>query len=255
MAISPVAVLSRAQVEAFYRDGFLILDNVLDGDTITLLRASLGRLLVRAQAEADHNPDFQVEKGTKFHSVRKINNYIRYGEEWWELVRHPMIVQAVRDLMGDPVLLHHTKLMMKPPFEGSAKEWHQDLDSYVDAEEKRGLIPLGAAVHPEDAPAIAVQYYLDDSTETNGCLEFVPGSHRWGLLERDRVNESAERSQVVKAPAKAGSAALFHCLTLHYSSPNRSPQPRRGPIVQYYVPTGTVRFRPSEAEGRDLRLA
>jgi hypothetical protein len=51
-----------------------------------------------------------------------------------------------------------------------------------------------------------------------------------------------------------GDVALFHCLTLHFSAPNRSPHPRRGPVAQYYRPPTQVRIRELDAEGFGLRL-
>ena len=154
---------------------------------------------------------------------------------WWELAAHPTILGATRDLIGAEVRLHHTKLMVKPPYEGSAKEWHQDLASYAPREEHPGLIAQGRAVTPEDAPLVAAQTYLDDSTPENGCLQFIPGSHTWGLLDAATLarDEPLPGAPVVEAPARAGSVALFHCMILHYSAPNLSPHPRRGPIVQY----------------------
>ena len=49
--------------------------------------------------------------------------------------------------------------------------------------------------------------------------------------------------QVVKAPAPAGSVALFHALTLHYSGPNRSAVSRHGPIIQYFAQSPTLSLR------------
>ena len=82
---------------------------------------------------------------------------------------------------------------------------------------------------------IAAQAYLDDSTPENGCLQFIRGSHTWGLLDPKSLSrdEPMAGAEVVEVPAQAGSVALFHCQTLHYSAPNRSPHPRRGPIAQY----------------------
>ena len=253
MTIDTHPVLTRAETEAFNRDGYVVLEHVLDSERRAQLGASLDRLLTLAKEQPQH-PDFQQEKGTEAGSIRKINNFVRYGQEWWSLVEHPRVLAAVRDLLDDEVRLHHTKLMMKPPFEGSAKEWHQDLASYVDAEEKQRLLALGPALRAADAPLIAAQFYLDDSTETNGCLEFVPGSHTWGLVDPQQADDRAAAARVVKVPAKAGSAALFHCLCLHYSSPNRSPQPRRGPIAQYYAPPTAIHLKDSVAEGSGRRL-
>ena len=235
MAAVATRVLTPDQIAAFNRDGFIVLPDVLGADLLERLRANLDDLLRNGVATAAENADFSIERADGATSIRKINNFVRYGEVWWELAAHPTILGATRDLIGSEVRLHHTKLMVKPPYEGSAKEWHQDLASYAPREEHPGLIAQGRAVTPEDAPLVAAQTYLDDSTPENGCLQFIPGSHTWGLLDAATLarDEPLPGAPVIEAPARAGSVALFHCMILHYSAPNLSPHPRRGPIVQY----------------------
>jgi ectoine hydroxylase-related dioxygenase (phytanoyl-CoA dioxygenase family) len=85
---------------------------------------------------------------------------------------------------------------------------------------------------------------LDDATVENGCLQYIPGSHRWGLLPKpviagdlDGVREflnDAQRKQFehpVYAPVKAGEAIFHHSLTLHGSGANTSFKPRRAFVI------------------------
>jgi ectoine hydroxylase-related dioxygenase (phytanoyl-CoA dioxygenase family) len=86
---------------------------------------------------------------------------------------------------------------------------------------------------------------LDDADAENGCLQFVPGSHRWGLLpslpfdaplEGIREHLSADQAaafQPVLAPVKAGQATVHHSHTLHGSAGNRSDRPRRALVFNY----------------------
>ena len=175
-----------------------------------------------------------------------MNSFHRYWISGAELIRHPRVLGAVADLIGPDVRYHSCKAFLKPPFEGTAKEWHQDLNAYVEKDVLEQMWALGPALDYRDTPMVAAQVYLDDSTEQNGCLRFVPGSHKGGLINEkaqpDRVREdfySPER--VVRAEAGAGSLCIFHCITLHYSGPNRSATPRRAPIVQYFAP---ARYNP-----------
>ena len=234
--------LKSSQIGDFRRDGFVVLDSVLGSALLSRLRSNLDNLLIRAVAEAEDNRDFSLERAEGAKAVRKINNFIRYGDVWWELISHPVVLGPVRDLIGDDIRLHHTKLMVKPPHEGSAKEWHQDLDSYVAREERPRLIAKGRSLTPNAAPLIAAQIYLDDSTEQNGCLQFIPGSHHWGVLDRSNLSrdEPMPGARVVDAPASAGSVAIFHCMILHYSAPNLSSHARRGPIVQFMPPPDAI---------------
>jgi ectoine hydroxylase-related dioxygenase (phytanoyl-CoA dioxygenase family) len=236
--------LTTGQVELFAQNGFLILERVLGEERITHLRTSLADLLNRDPAR--RTGDFVIDKGSTT-ALRNINHFTRYWIAGAELVRQPTILGAIHDLIGDDVRFHHTKVFLKPPFEGTAKEWHQDLWSYVDEAERERLLALGANLRPAEAPVVAAQVYLDDSTEENGCLRFVPGSHTWGLLDVNRAPERVQEEyypadQVVRAPAPAGSVTIFHALTLHYSGPNRSAVPRRGPIIQYFAPSPAIRL-------------
>src|SRR5262245_44000 len=120
------SILSAEQVRTFWRDGYIVLERALSVETLARLQDSLDRLLARATAETGQNEDFRPEKGQRV--LRVIDNYVRYGDEWWALVRHPVVSGAVCDLLGPDAMLHNTKMMLKPAYVGSAKEWHQDLE-------------------------------------------------------------------------------------------------------------------------------
>ena len=87
--------------------------------------------------------------------------------------------------------------------------------------------------------------YLDDSTEENGCLAIVPGSHRWGprnhLFAKDGAFSSqledksvlADSSRWLKVPVPAGGMELHHCNMLHSSTANRGTRPRSAMVIQY----------------------
>ena len=79
---------------------------------------------------------------------------------------------------------------------------------------------------------------LDDATLENGCLHYIAGSHRWGLLPKpviagelhgikDFLNEQQQKQfeHPQPAPVKAGEAIFHHPLTLHGSGENKSEQP------------------------------
>jgi ectoine hydroxylase-related dioxygenase (phytanoyl-CoA dioxygenase family) len=126
--------------------------------------------------------------------------------------------------------------MLKPAFHGSAHGLHQD-----------------SAYWPMDPPAlVTVSIALDDATPENGCIQVIPGSHRWGLqawgrIARDRDEPLTDREDVdlsgrVDVPLKAGSALLFHSLIVHGSGPNNSPRSRNTALYAYFPPT--VRYVP-----------
>jgi len=234
--------LTADQVRSFWANGYLPLEDVTTEDQREHLKQTLQDLVDRPPER--RTPDFTVDRNSTS-ALRNINHFTRYWIAGSELIRHPRILGALQDLLGADVRFHHTKVMLKRPYEGTTITWHQDLASYVEPDERQRLIALGPSLTAEDVPMIAVQHYLDDATLENGCLCFARDTHRQGLAaipqtEEERQRFSEERyfpaDQVLKAPVKAGSAVLFHSLLFHYSGPNQSPRPRRGPIVQYFAP-------------------
>ena len=87
---------------------------------------------------------------------------------------------------------------------------------------------------------------LDDCDEENGCLRYVPGSHRWPLLPVTElaggmdairsVLSPRQQGQFRPAPArlKRGEASFHHPLTVHGSRENRSDRPRRATVVNVF---------------------
>ncbi len=84
---------------------------------------------------------------------------------------------------------------------------------------------------------------LDDSTRENGCLHYVPGSHRWKLLPRaDFANdmdtiqgvlsESQKREfRPIPIELRKGECSFHHPLMVHGSFDNRTDRPRRAAVI------------------------
>jgi ectoine hydroxylase-related dioxygenase (phytanoyl-CoA dioxygenase family) len=84
---------------------------------------------------------------------------------------------------------------------------------------------------------------LDDTTTRNGCLQYVPGSHRWNLLpitglagnmnaiETVLTAEQREQFVPVAIELRRGEATFHHPLMVHGSLPNLSDTPRRGAVI------------------------
>jgi hypothetical protein len=74
---------------------------------------------------------------------------------------------------------------------------------------------------------LAVRLHLDDATEADGGLRFVPGSHRHGVLDEDATRRMRDEAGEVAADARAGDALLMRPLVLHASSKAPAPAGRR----------------------------
>ncbi len=136
----------------------------------------------------------------------------------------------------------HDQVFYKPPRHQGVVPWHQDYSYWQ-----------------RTAPArhVTLNVMLDDADEGNGCLMFVPGSHRGGLLpslpfdsELDAAVQLLDPTQraafrPVAVPVPAGHGTLHHSHTLHGSGPNRSARPRRA-LVLNYMCADTVRSASDE---------
>ena len=158
------------------------------------------------------------------------------------LALNPIIGAMAARLCGaKAVRLWHDQLLLKPPNSGSVGNvgWHQDYH-YWQCTDPPELLTAWVA--------------LDDVNGDNGCMQVVPGSHRWGLLpEGNFFNKDLEALQArieaasgrpfhtAKCILPAGSLSFHHCLTIHGSGANRTPRPRRS-LVVHLQPEGT-RYR------------
>lgn len=88
---------------------------------------------------------------------------------------------------------------------------------------------------------------LDNSTRENGCVHYVPGSHKWNLLPITGLAGDMEAIRDVLSPQqweqfqkpvaielKAGECSFHHPLMVHGSFENRTLQPRRATVINVF---------------------
>jgi ectoine hydroxylase-related dioxygenase (phytanoyl-CoA dioxygenase family) len=91
---------------------------------------------------------------------------------------------------------------------------------------------------------------LDPATLANGCLRYIPKSHRLGLIDPRHLPHLLTAEVVageVAAPAPAGACVLHHGLTLHSSGRNTTPERRRGWALHYVAASSRDLSLPGEA--------
>ena len=214
------------EITAFQRDGFLVVRGAAQG---TLLQ-QLDRELDRMREDVENGilrGNHLMENARK---ARVIFNPYDHSPALRELVDRADMVERAKAMLGGPVHIHHTKLMGKPALEGTNQPWHQDYYYW------QGNKPN----------QVAVFVCVDPSTEENGCLRCIPGSHRAGLREHHKfIHETTGERHWVCAVSpeeldcqtlflgQPGDLIFFHSLTVHGSEGNRSRVPRRAVIYEY----------------------
>ena len=128
-----------------------------------------------------------------------------------------------RQILGRSAELVFEHAMMKPPRTGGATPWHQDEAFYPRYNDYASSITIWMPLQPVDLQ--------------NGCMEFIPGSHKLPLLPHHSINndpripgleaDDFDRTLATACPLQAGCATIHHSRTLHYAGPNRTDSPRR----------------------------
>jgi ectoine hydroxylase-related dioxygenase (phytanoyl-CoA dioxygenase family) len=224
------AALTADQVAAFGRDGFLGPVDVLSAAELAATRAAVADVIARLPEVGEQL--CEVEQAYTDRPGEVVCHFLggwRVHPTLRTLVFHPRIVALAAALLGAPtVRFWHDQVFAKPPRHPGVVPWHQDYSYWT-----------------RTAPAchLTINVMLDDADEQNGCVQFVPGSHRWGLLpklpfdaplEAVRAHLPADAAwRPIAVPVRAGQATIHHSHTLHGSDRNRSDRWRRAAVLNY----------------------
>src|SRR5689334_1375999 len=207
--------LSKGQIEQFHRDGFLVLPDLFSAAEVGVLRKALEAV------SGEHCPANIREKRSG--EVRTAMGLHLRHKDFASLVRHPRLIEPAFQLLGDQLYVQQVKVNTKAAFEGEVWQWHYDFATH----------------HAEDgvpAPvALNLHVFLDDVSEFNGPLYFIPGSHKHGpaptrldtattsyplwVVGRDTVARLAAERGLVSATGPAGTALIFGDSLVHGSPP------------------------------------
>jgi ectoine hydroxylase-related dioxygenase (phytanoyl-CoA dioxygenase family) len=211
---NPVA-LTKEQIEAFNRDGYLAGIRIFDKEEADDIRRYFDDLLAKTLAA-----------GGDSYSISTA--HLRYGRVY-DILTDPRIVARVKDLLGEDVIAWGSHFFCKMPGDGKRVSWHQD-SSYW---------PLTPSM------AVTVWLAIDDATVENACMRYIPGTHRAGhltytLSENDEANvlnqtvSGAESfGEPVNVELKAGEISIHSDLLLHGSEANESNKRRCGLTLRY----------------------
>jgi phytanoyl-CoA hydroxylase len=234
-SMEPAMSLDRSAIETYQRDGFLVVEGLLPAGPLGRLRERLDQLqryAAEGRAEAvlgEGHAQRESATGTATAPLRKLASMAPVDDAFRGVVSHPAVLAMVRLLTGgtagDELAVYDDQVFMKPARCGSAKPLHQD-NSYF-------------RVTPDDC-GLTCWMAIDDATVENGCMRYVPGSHRSGpiphkALSNVHLTPDVHRPewQEVPLPVRAGSCIFHHLLTLHGSRANHSPHSRRAYAMHY----------------------
>ncbi|HET7228486.1 MAG TPA: phytanoyl-CoA dioxygenase family protein [Longimicrobium sp.] len=254
--------VTEEQVRQFREDGYLLLPAAFSPEEVAEMNAELPAIF------SEDTPARVLEKGTG--QVRSVYGSHRTNELFGRVVRDPRLLEPARAILESDVYVHQFKINAKLAFVGEVWEWHQD---YIFWQKEDGM-PTSRVVN--------VTLFLDDVTEFNGPLLFIPGSHKAGVMDpgKRKGDEGdgpswqadvaadlsytltkemiagwvAERG-IVAPKGPAGSILLFDANVAHGSGPNMSPIDRKLLLATYNsvlnIPRDGAKERPDFLCARD----
>ena len=225
-------MLSLMDIERYRVDGYVVPDYRVPEEVLREVRAGHDRLIAKHPEFGDYCPAV-----------------LAFDTWFLNVARIPEIVDMVEQLIGHDIALWNSSFFAKPAGTGSRTPWHQDGEYWP-------IRPLATC---------SVWIAVDPSTQENGCLRVLPGSHRQRRLMAHRLNDAdglslpleLESSEYDEGAARdivlaQGQVSLHDVFLAHGSEPNRSERSRRGMTLRY-MPTTSVFDRDLAARQRNQR--
>ncbi|MGW4274079.1 ectoine hydroxylase [Streptomyces seoulensis] len=231
--------IANADLQAFERDGFLPVDQLITDDEVAVYRRELDRLVADPAIRADERSVVEPQS----QEIRSVFEVHRISEVFANLVRDERVVGRARQILGSDVYVHQSRINVKPGFGASGFYWHSDFETW----------------HAEDGlpnmRTVSVSIALTENLDTNGGLMIMPGSHRTflgcaGATPKDNYKKSlqmqdagtpsdaaltsmADEHGIRLFTGRAGSATWFDCNCMHGSGDNITPYPRSNVFIVF----------------------
>jgi hypothetical protein len=224
--------LTEQQVAEFNEQGYVAGIQVLDDRQVDILCSELAGLMKSSHPgnhlfHEYHSNESQDPNSVLFHALGAWRAAPGFHDVLWS----PAFLVPASQLLGGPVRFWHDQLFCKPAHHGGVVAWHQDYSYWTRTEPMSHLTCWIA---------------LDDSDRNNGCLYYVPGSHRWKLLPVTGLTGNMDEIMTVLSPEqkeafrpvpielKRGQCTFHHPLMVHGSYANRSQRPRRATLINAF---------------------
>ncbi|MEM7743092.1 MAG: phytanoyl-CoA dioxygenase family protein [Pseudomonadota bacterium] len=219
----PARVLSQAQREKYFEDGFVSVEEIVPADTLSDLQRVTAEFQDRSRAETVSGDVFDIGPGHSSDApiLRRLKKPDIQHETYWAFATG-LMADVAADLVGPNVVFHHSKLNFKWFDASDTVKWHQDIQFFPHT--NYNVLTIGC--------------YLADTDMTNGPLAAVKGSHNQPLFDQydaqgnwtgmlsDEDAAGVDASKVEYMTGKAGSITVHNARTLHYSPSSKSPVPR-----------------------------
>jgi len=213
--------LSSAEIEQYREEGLVIPDYRLPESLLGRMRQAVDDLIER-------HPHVPPEQLSGPHNPWGQSAQILGTEEFLEFCRFPELLDMVEDVIGPDIVLWGSMLFAKPGGAGKAVPWHQDGQYWP-------ITPL---------KTVTLRIAIDGSTPENGCMRYVPGSHKERALQEHAVQlrddyaikqeiVAVDESRAADCVLEPGQISLHDVYVIHGSNPNTSGKRRADYAIRY----------------------
>ncbi|MCK6472917.1 MAG: phytanoyl-CoA dioxygenase family protein [Planctomycetes bacterium] len=232
---APTVTVTPEQIAFFRENGYLTVESITTPEEVRALQAVYDRIFAQ-RAGREEGGQFDLggsdEEG-KPAVLPQILNPLKHAPELGEIQARVNARAIAKQLLGPECDGGGSHAILKPAGYGAPTPWHQD-EAYWDPS--------------KEYCSLSVWIPFQDATVENGCLWFVPGSHRLAILPHHRINNDPRvhglelddfekhTAGAVPCPIPAGGATFHRNSTLHYAGPNRSDGARRALIFGFGLP-------------------
>ena len=230
-------MLNPKQVDFFWEHGYLHIPEIFTSEETVALGEQLDWLIDQWSTKAagwsgPWRREYMDEETERKSQLIAMHDLYFYSEAWMKAVTNPQLCDAMADLLGPNVELHHSTMHVKPPETGQPFPMHQDWPFYKH----------------KDNRYVDVLVHLDDTCHENGEIRFLDRSHKGGALEHITQNPDGtsctphlptgeyKLADSVPVPAKQGDVVCFSLHTIHGSHINQTDQNRRIVRIGYRNP-------------------
>lgn len=228
--------LSQAQIEQYQQDGFIVMEDFLTAEELEHWRRAVGEAVSSRGSTklAGHEKDAKWQSGDAYYDrvfVQRINLW-QDSPAVRKLMLDPRLGKMAAELAGvDGIRIWHDQALIKQAW-GNPTGWHLD-NPYWSFYSRQ---------------AISIWVALDDVTYDNGCLYFVPGTHKTASFDNVGIGQNIgdlfriytdwTNLEAVPAVMKAGSCSFHNGLVAHGAGANMTPRARRA-MTCAYMPDGS----------------
>ena len=215
--------------EDFDRDGYVVLKNFIDVAEVQEIDTEIERFIADVLPTLPAGAAYYETKDDAS-SLMRLQKLIDHDDYFHDLYYHDRFTKLAASLLGDEVVGTNLQLFNKPPHIANATPPHQD----------------GFYFMLEPNEAITLWLAHDACDDENGCIRYIPGSHRRDMRPHrlsnvlgfsQGITDFGDADRAIEAPihCQVGDLICHHSMIIHRADSNPSKRRRRALGFVYYA--------------------